>query len=1485
MADLVKGITKLDVSGDGRTADNFNPYKIQLENALSAKEMQGLYLDDVLLNQEDGAEVADPGADADAWKQAAPSGVTRTDAEFATAKKAFQVWSRANRVAHSYIQATLPTMLHEEAAQRLKAHELWTYLEKRFAGQSLTSVAAMWVQLLQLRLDNFAGVSAFLTALTKLELEIKRAGSEVPPTLLAGAILNGMGDRFPTTKELLLTLPIAEQTKHVFGERLLEAERNAKISADIAMFTTISAANAATTKTGGCGYVRQRQGKGQNGAPGTKCTKGTHKRKDCWAFLDDQFLAANPDKGPGDLPNRLAELKAKQSKGRKPGASAVTTDDDACADVNVVSAKLNGLFFDYSGARQNEEVACSNTVVAASAQGHKSNDITVVLDSGASVSCLKEKINFRPLAVPIKVQGAGKGMTSNAEGTSTIPCPALPNGELNGIYCPDFRHNLVSVKGLQKKGVEVAFPANKNVAECRDPSTGKVLWTFKEGESGLYEAKVPRESDRVTTAVCTTCECEVHSLKHPSILLHYRLGHMSEKYMKTLIQNQSIDGLPKTFVPLPKELHLSCLPCIEAKTQAQPHPLQRTRARGPLEKIHLDLVGPKPTSLRGHRYWLTIVDDFSRHGWTILLHTKDQAKHKIIEWIAAVELASGCKVKHLHSDRGGEFVNNTLNQHLKEKGVRFTLSNPHSPEQNGVAEARNKSTGRILRALLRQSDAPHSLWGYAVQHATHLNNLFPHGLLGGRTPYEVWHQEAPSIKRLKPWGCTGHVLMNKAEMQKSGGKLGPVTKPCLLVGLNPSGPGWLLLDCTTHRELSSSDVLFQEDVPFYRRRADRDEEAPMDWVAFMEEGESWNSAPGASPFPPPASPPNQPIARQLPAIDENANKGALEEPTLQLPRQSGPVEEELVPEFQRLAIDEGEAAGAQGVRRSRRQQGLEPDNLPSSNVHWGAVASESPDLDLPKEIYALMQVIVKGESGDKRIEIPVPQTWQEALSGPHSEEWAESMVKEATGLRSTHTFEVVPRKEAKNIITCKWTFRVKRRNDGTPLFKSRTVARGFKQKKGVDYFDTWAPTAKQTTARVFFHVAAVKGMIVHAMDVDQAFLQGELEEEIYMEPPPGLPDTPGPEFVWKLKRPLYGLKQAPRQWHAKLKIALLQMGLKPSHSDPSLFIGDRENGSWILVYVDDLLLASTNEKDLQALKDQLKRVFPMKDLGEVSTYLGMEVSRDFNKRKVFLSQKTYISDILHKFGQDDCKPAPTPLQVNHGLNLPPKDEVADPDIERYPELLGSIMYVMVCTRPDIAHAVSVLSRFIAPGRHGNAHWKAALRLLSYLKGTADFRLELGGGSVTLQGHSDSSWADDQVDRRSSQGYCFDLGSGAISWKATRSPAVALSSCEAELYAGTSAAQEAIWLSHLLAELGIPHQCPMLWCDNESTVAMTKDPVFSARSKHIEARYFFIRELVQRKKINTAHIPGSENVADIFTKPLSQDDHIRLRTALGVMPLN
>ncbi|CAI7805864.1 unnamed protein product [Closterium sp. NIES-53] len=331
-----------------------------------------------------------------------------------------------------------------------------------------------------------------------------------------------------------------------------------------------------------------------------------------------------------------------------------------------------------------------------------------------------------------------------------------------------------------------------------------------------------------------------------------------------------------------------------------------------------------------------------------------------------------------------------------------------------------------------------------------------------------------------------------------------------------------------------------------------------------------------------------------------------------------------------------------------------------------------------------------------------------------------------------------------------------------------------------------------------------------------------------MDRPESFPGEFPPNTVWKLNRPVYGLKQAPREWHNKVKEVLLSLDFHPSSADPTLFIRRHSEPFYILVYMDDFILVAKDSAQMTSVQAALSKALQMKDLGDRKHYLGMEITRDRQARTISLSQEFYIDNVLKRFEMELCTPVATPLLLQHLLTAPvvPTPEACS---EPYPELVGSLMYAMMCTRPDLAYPVSVLSRYVAPGRFTDLHWKAAKRVLRYLQGTKSHVLTLGGLSPPrLEGYTDSSWADDQTDRRSSQGYCFTLGSGIISWHSTRSSAVSLSSCEAELYAGTMAAQEARWLTFLLQELGFPQSAPP--SEEEGTGWSAADSVGSAKER-------------------------------------------------------
>ncbi|CAI7732214.1 unnamed protein product [Closterium sp. NIES-54] len=481
------------------------------------------------------------------------------------------------------------------------------------------------------------------------------------------------------------------------------------------------------------------------------------------------------------------------------------------------------------------------------------------------------------------------------------------------------------------------------------------------------------------------------------------------------------------------------------------------------------------------------------------------------------------------------------------------------------------------------------------------------------------------------------------------------------------------------------------------------------------------------------------------------------------------------------------------------------------------------------------------------LDIPTLRSYAEAIEGPYSSQWQAAMDAEMASWKSTGTcVDEVPPPGA-NIVSGMWIFRVKRPPGSPPAFKARYVARGFSQRQGVDFFQTFSSTAKMTTLRVLLHIAAQCDYELHSLDFSTAFLQGSMHEEIWLRRPPGFTGSFPTGTQWSLRRPVYGLRQAPREWHDTLRTTLAALGFAPSTADPSLFL--RTDATlppfYVLVYVDDLVFATADTETLAHVKSELQKRHTCTDQGELTSYLGLWITRDRAQRTITLTQSHMVQQVLQRFGFTYSSPQSTPLPTGHSLSAPPSDEYVDPS-GPYPELVGCLMYLMTCTRPDLAYPLSLLARYVAPGRHRKVHRDAAKRVLRYLCSTSSMGLVLGGRArVVLTGHADASWVDDLATQQSSQGYTFSLGSGSVSWGSIRSSSVLSSSCEAEIYAGAMAAQELRWLIYLLANLGeVPRSSPVLYVDNKAMLALCQEQRLEHRTKHIALRYFLARELQQ-----------------------------------------
>lgn len=488
------------------------------------------------------------------------------------------------------------------------------------------------------------------------------------------------------------------------------------------------------------------------------------------------------------------------------------------------------------------------------------------------------------------------------------------------------------------------------------------------------------------------------------------------------------------------------------------------------------------------------------------------------------------------------------------------------------------------------------------------------------------------------------------------------------------------------------------------------------------------------------------------------------------------------------------------------------------------------------------------------------------------------MTEELQALTENKTWSVVKIPEGKKAVGSRWVYKVKFNSDGTiERYKARLVARGFTQTYGVDYKETFAPVAKMNTVRVLLSVAVNHAWPLYQMDVKNAFLHGDLEEEVYMKLPPGHPQSNDPDMVCKLHKSIYGLKQSPRAWYAKLSSVLEEVGFHISNADSSLFVRIGSAGKLVvLIYVDDLIVTGDNIEEINSLKQALQIKFALKDLGILKYFLGIEMAT--SHKGLFLNQQKYVLDLLQDADMVDCKPARTPLDSKLQLDVQSEPLM---NLHYYQRLVGKLIYLTL-TRPDISYAVSIVSQFMhAPTM---AHLQIVKRILRYLKGSVGRGILMkNNGNTQVMGYTDSDWAGNALDHKSTTGYCTFVGGNLVTWKRKKQSVIARSSAEAEYRAMASTACELIWLKGLLSDLGCPSSHPMsLFCDNQAAMHIASNPVFHERTKHIEVDCHYIRAQVQSKVINTHYTRSHDQLADIFTKSLPTAQFQLLLSKLGSM---
>ncbi|KAG8502915.1 hypothetical protein CXB51_000770 [Gossypium anomalum] len=506
-----------------------------------------------------------------------------------------------------------------------------------------------------------------------------------------------------------------------------------------------------------------------------------------------------------------------------------------------------------------------------------------------------------------------------------------------------------------------------------------------------------------------------------------------------------------------------------------------------------------------------------------------------------------------------------------------------------------------------------------------------------------------------------------------------------------------------------------------------------------------------------------------------------------------------------------------------------------------------------------------------RKEIKLPKKYAEADLVAYALNVAEDI--DANQEPSNYFEDLVKLPKGTKTVRCKLVFKKKEGTSGVeePRYKARLVAKGYSQITRVDFTDVFSLIVKHSSIRALLGIVAMHDLELEQLDVKTTFLHGELEEDIYIQQLEGFTTSEKEDYVCLLKSSLYDLKLSPRQWYKRLDSFMTSHDFKRSSFDSCVYFKKNSDGSfmYLLLYVDDMLIAAKDKGEIKKVKAQLSEEFEMKDLGLAKKILGMKILRDRKASKLYLSQKGYIEKVLCRFNMQSAKPVSTPLATHFRLSsaLSPQsdDEIEYMSHVPYSSAMGSLMYAMVCSRLDLSYAVSAVSRYMA--NLDKEHWKAVQWILRYLRGTTDVCLQFGRTEDRVIGYVDVDFPGDLDRRRSLTGHVFTIEGCAISWKVTLQTTATLSTTEAEYMAITEACKEVIWLKGLFSELNEDLQISTVFCDSQSAVFLTKDQMFHERTKHIDVRYHFVCDIIARGDIVVSKISTDENPADMMTKSL------------------